>query len=54
MDCSSFSNSSVSVNGRWAIDEGRDMLKIESIGQSIGIQVEADQDADGSLKLLLP
>jgi hypothetical protein len=53
IDCSSFSNSSVSVNGRWAIDEGRDILELVVIGQSIGVQVEADQDAGGCFEVVV-
>lgn len=34
MDCSSFSNSSVSVKGRWTMDEGRDMITSTGSDQS--------------------
>lgn len=50
MDCSSFSSSSVSVKGRWTIDDGRDIADIQSsveestIRQCYGLLTGCNED----------
>ena len=43
MDCSSFSSSSVSVRGRCATDEGRDMLPSRRLSKKEKLRIDSSR-----------